>query len=423
MSYAKALGGIWRSAQLADDFHALADCGGRFAGTPSEARACAWLRERLAAAAPGARLAEHRVPYPGWWRERTALTRVAAAGPRPLRAHSLVWSPATPPGGLEAEVLDLGRGAREAFAAAAARIPGRMVLVRHEYPFAAGTIHRRRKYQWARERGAAAFLIAAPLPGGVLVTGSSGRGEAGDIPAAGVCLESAAALGPGARARLDVSVRRGPAEARNLVLEIPGRTGEWVVLSAHYDGHDLAESALDNATGVAAALELVRALGPGVPSRRRGLRVALFSVEEWGLYGSERYVADLGPAERAAIALNVNLDTLVGGGGPLAALVSGFAALGAWVERVAGAAGLDVRTVLPPMPNSDHASFAAAGIPALRLLGGFDDPLAPPRHVLTAADTRDKVSLAALKAATLVAAELVWQALGWPGPIVAPAAG
>jgi hypothetical protein len=423
MSHPAALGGIWRSVQLADDFHALADCGGRFAGTASEARAYTLLRECLRAAAPGARLTEHRVPYPGWWRERTTLALAGGAGARPLRAHSLVWSPPTPPGGLEAEVLDLGRGTPEAFEAAGARIAGRLVLVRHEYPFAAGTIHRRRKYRWAREHGAAGFLIASPLPGGVLVTGSSGRGEADDIPAAGVCLESAATLARGARARLEVGVRRGPTEARNLVLEIPGRTAEWVVLSAHYDGHDLAESALDNATGVAAVLELVRALGPETPSCRRGLRAVLFSVEEWGLYGSERYVAELDAAERAAIALNLNLDTLVGGGGPLAALVSGSAELGEWVERVAGAAGLDLRTVLPLMPNSDHASFAAAAIPALRLLGGFDDPLAPPRHVLTAADTRDKVSLTALKGATLVAAELLRQALDWPGPIVASRGG
>jgi Iap family predicted aminopeptidase len=419
VSHASALAGIWRSTQLAETFHALADCGGRFTGTPSEARACALLRERLAASAPGALLAEHRVEYPGWRRERTTLALAARANAPPLRAHSLVWSPPTPRGGLEAEVLDLGRGTPEMFDAAGARVAGRLVLVRHEYPFAAGTIHRRRKYQWARERGAAGFLIASPLPGGVLVTGSSGRGETTDIPAAGVCLESAAALAGAARAKLEVDVRRGPAEARNLILEIPGRTAEWVVLSAHYDGHDLAESALDNATGVAAVLELVRAFGPEVPSCRRGLRAVLFTVEEWGLYGSERYVAELGGKEREAIALNLNLDTLVGGGGPLAALVSGFAELDDWVGRVARDTGLDLRTVLPLMSNSDHASFAAAGIPALRLLGGFDDPLAPPRYVLTAADTRDKVSLTALKAATLVAAELLRQALDWPGPIAA----
>jgi Iap family predicted aminopeptidase len=417
---ASALAGIWRSTKLAEDFHALADCGGRFAGTPSEARAYALLRACLSAAAPGARLAEHPVTYSGWARERTTLAVSGRADTPPLRAHSLVWSPPTPAGGLEAEVLDLGRGTPEAFEAAGPRIGGRLVLVRHEYPFAAGTIHRRRKYQWARERGAAGFLIASPLPGGVLVTGSSGRGEPGDIPAAGICLESAAALARRGRARLEVEVRSEPAEARNLILEIPGRTDEWVVLSAHYDGHDLAESALDNATGVAAVLELVRALSPAVPSCRRGLRAVLFTVEEWGLYGSERYVAELSAHERASIALNLNLDTLVGGEGPLTALVSGFAELDDWVGRVTRETATELRTVLPLMQNSDHASFAAAGIPALRLLGGFDDPLAPPRYVLTSADTRDKVSLTALKAATLVAAELLRQALDWPGPI-APA--
>ena len=48
------------------------------------------------------------------------------------------------------------------------------MLVRHELMFAAGTIHRRRKYDMARANGAVGFLIAGPLPGHV-VAGSSGR--------------------------------------------------------------------------------------------------------------------------------------------------------------------------------------------------------------------------------------------------------
>jgi aminopeptidase YwaD len=44
-----------------------------------------------------------------------------------------------------AEVVDLGRGTPEEFAAQRAEIAGRFVLVRHELMFAAGTIHRRRK--------------------------------------------------------------------------------------------------------------------------------------------------------------------------------------------------------------------------------------------------------------------------------------
>ena len=59
--------------------------------------------------------------------------------------------------------------------------------------------------------------------------------------------------------------------------------------------------------------------------------------------------------------------------------------------RMAEETGIALRTVRPLMQNSDHANFALAGIPALRLVAGFDDPGANLRYVLTPADTRDKV--------------------------------
>src|SRR5215472_9758124 len=51
--------------QLWSEFHALCDLGGRLAGSPSEAAALAWARERLAAI-PGGGVQEHAVAYPGW---------------------------------------------------------------------------------------------------------------------------------------------------------------------------------------------------------------------------------------------------------------------------------------------------------------------------------------------------------------------
>ena len=66
-----------------------------------------------------------------------------------------------------------------------------------------------------------------------------------------------------------------------------------------------------------------------------------------------------------------------------------------------------LRTVRPLMQNSDHANFALAGIPALRLVAGFDEPNANLRYVLTAADTRDKVSRAELVQAATLAADIV----------------
>jgi Zn-dependent M28 family amino/carboxypeptidase len=178
------------------------------------------------------------------------------------------------------------------------------------------------------------------------------------------------------------------------------------VLSAHIDGHDGGESAMDNASGVAAALAATRALAPHIKSFRRGVRLAFFSVEEWALTGSAQYVTALSVRDRQRIALNVNLDS-VGGSSTLAALTSGFAHLEPFVLEVAETSGTALRAVRPLMQNSDHANFALAGIPALRLVAGFDEPNANLRYVLTPADTRDKVSRAELVQAATFAADLV----------------
>ena len=74
---------------------------------------------------------------------------------------------------------------------------------------------------------------------------------------------------------------------------------------------------------------------------------------------------------------------------------------------VAEANGQSLRMVRPLMTNSDHANFALGGIPAIRLVAGFDDPAAHLRVVLTPADTRDKVAQSELRQATLLTAALV----------------
>jgi Zn-dependent M28 family amino/carboxypeptidase len=70
------------------------------------------------------------------------------------------------------------------------------------------------------------------------------------------------------------------------------------------------------------------------------------------------------------------------------------------------------------MSNSDHANFAAAGIPALRLIAGFDDSASNLRFLLTAADTRDKVEPGELADALRLATALTWDALCAPDETV-----
>jgi len=63
---------------------------------------------------------------------------------------------------------------------------------------------------------------------------------------------------------------------------------------------------------------------------------------------------------------------------------------------------------VPLMANSDHANFAAHGIPALRLIAGFNAPDSKLRLLLTAADTRDKVRPDELDQALRLASTLTW---------------
>lgn len=396
-------------ARLQEEFDALCDFGGRLAGTKAEADAMAYVAER-GAQATGVPAQAVPVAYGGWTAGAASLD--FADGSTAL-CHPLVRSRPTPAEGLEAEVIDLGRGTPEEFEAHRAEIAGRIVLVRHELMFVAGTIHRRRKYNMAVEMGAVGFLIAGPVAGGA-VAGSSGRaGDEPGIPAAGVSPETAARLArtaagwPKVRFHLDAQDR--PGETSTLLFDLPGQGRDLVVLSAHVDGHDINESALDNASGVAVALAVMRAVAPHVAGFQRGVRLAFFSAEEWALTGSAQYVAGLSPQKRDRIALDINLDTVVGGARH-AALTSGYGALEPFLLRAAEEAGHKLRCVRPFLQNSDHANFAAAGIPAFRLVAGYDEPNAAVRFVLTPEDRRDKVQpgelprAAALTAALLVAA-------------------
>ncbi|MGH7070127.1 MAG: M28 family peptidase [Acetobacteraceae bacterium] len=413
------LGRIWTSPRIGDDFAQLAACGGRFAGTESEARAREFLAGRIAEAT-GAPVTREPVSYRGWTRGPAS---IAVAERPPFPAVGLVRTPGTPPHGLSARLIDLGRGTPEDITRAAEAVRGAIVLARHEFMMAEDHVHRRRKYDAARAAGAAGFVIAFHAPGCLSVTGSSGDGGPGHIPAVGVSFETAAALS--AHAGRDVTLRTSgafaDAVAENLVAAIPGRDQKRVVLSAHYDGHDQAASAIDNASGVAAAIAAAEALSDVVPTLPRGLELALFSVEEWALIGSRVHLDRLDARARAEIACNVNLDS-VAGDATLTAITGGFPGVAEFVRRALEPTGLAVGLHHGFMANSDHANFVRHGIPAFRLCAGFAKPESNLRFLLTAADTPDKVRLTELKTAASIAAALVLAACtdpALPAPIAA----
>lgn len=396
--------------QLWPDFLALCDCGGRLAGTPSEAAAQAWCVSRLQAISPALHVRREPTPYAGWTYNKAELTHLES-GLR-LAATPLLGTASTPEQGLTLEVVDLGRGTPDQFRAAGDSVKGKAVLVQHEYPFSTSTVHRRVKLAAAQAAGAAAFLVAQPESGVGPVSGSSGRAGGPGIPAMGISAEAAEQLRQtGARVHLVINGQDLPEALTDvLVLDMPGAGPDRVVLSAHIDGHPLAESAIDNGTGIAAVIALARSIAPYVATMRRGLTICIFSAEEWALHGSREWLARLPDAERERIVLNVNLDSLAGSPN-LTALTSGFPALGAFAQDAASAGGTHVQVHLPLMSNSDHANFAAIGIPAMRIIAGFDEPDSALRLLLTPADTRDLVDEAVLRASTITAGAILWAAL------------
>ena len=258
----------------------MCDFGGRLSGTEGERAEVSFLKKRLRRIAD-ANLTSFSVPYAGWESSGATLD----LGDGPLDVQPLVGSPPTSKEGLIAEIIDLGRGAEADFDTATARIASRIVMVRHEYMFDPNHVHRIWKYRAAVARGAAGFVVANPWADSGKVAGGLGFGDPAPIPAVGVSQALAEQLhrmsASDSEVRMSVASRSSEQHAESLVLDVPGRNPEWVVVSAHLDGHSVAESAIDNASGVVAAIAVAEALAPIATTLKRGVRICLFNIEEW----------------------------------------------------------------------------------------------------------------------------------------------
>ncbi len=164
----------------------------------------------------------------------------------------------------------------------------------------------------------------------------------------------------------------------NVVGELPGtdKADEVVMAGGHFDSWNPATGATDNAAGVSVAVEALRLIHTLNLPHRRTLRVALWSGEEEGLYGSIAYVAQhFGSAENPKpewfkLDAYLNLDS--GTGKPRAASVFGPPEAAAMVQtpmdnfkdwgfnRVNATLGRNTG-------GTDSTSFNNAGLPGIGL--------------------------------------------------------
>jgi Zn-dependent M28 family amino/carboxypeptidase len=179
-------------------------------------------------------------------------------------------------------------------------------------------------------------------------------------------------------------VRKGTVESQNVVALLPGKRKEYVVVSAHIDhtgkmqtfsGDGIFNGAMDNASGVAAAIEVARQLKAAGPLERSVLFV-LVTGEEKGLQGS-RYFAKLPTVPRKKLIADCNMDMFMPIHELKALTLLGIdeSTLGDKARAVAAEFNLPI---LPdPIPEqrrftrSDQYSFIREGIPALAFKFGY----------------------------------------------------
>jgi Zn-dependent M28 family amino/carboxypeptidase len=154
---------------------------------------------------------------------------------------------------------------------------------------------------------------------------------------------------------LNVNTREGLVTGRNVVAHLEGVTKPSVLLGGHYDSVVGSPGANDNASGTAVVLEIARNLS-GTPLARQAWFVA-FDGEEDGLHGSKAFVKAAQPQFLSGLKAMLNFDMVgvneqlgVGGASSLTAL-----ALAA-DPKISSFQSND---------SSDHAPFAAAGVPVL----------------------------------------------------------
>jgi carboxypeptidase Q len=416
---AKILPQVMGPSPLEENLRRLTDeVGGRVTGSPEMAKAVDWAA--AAFRAEGVDVHTEKYTLPLTWSEGE--TRLELSGPVkfPVRLVAEGWSPATPAGGIEANLVDIGYGNEQDFARAGGGVKGAVLLAStelgstwadlfNEYTQPPAVIER------AVKHGAAAILWMGARERLLLYRHTNtGDGTLDRIPQAVVAREDAMRLArtiaayPGkVRVRFNMPNKIGPAiEQENVIGEIRGREkpDEVVILGAHLDSWDLGTGALDNGCNAALVIEAARAIKATGLVPRRTIRFVLFSGEEQGMYGSWQY-ARAHRAELDKIRAVVIFDSGVG-------RVTGYSLTGR------GDIEDGVREILKPLDSwdvthhtlegdigTDNWDFFLEGVPTL--VAEQDEANYLPNYH-AASDTFDKVDIRELKINTALAAVTAW---------------
>lgn len=202
----------------------------------------------------------------------------------------------------------------------------------------------------------------------------------------------------------------------NVIAELPGTDkklkDQVVMIGGHFDSWHAATGATDNAAGSAVMMEAMRILKAIGFKPKRTIRVALWSSEEQGLFGSRGYVAqhfgkrDSLKAEQGKISAYYNLDN--GTGKIRGVYQQGNAGVGpifkSWLEPFKDLGATTV--TISNTGGTDHQSFDAVNIPGFQFIQDGMDYNTRTHH--SNQDTYDRLVEDDLKQAATIVASFVY---------------
>jgi carboxypeptidase Q len=202
----------------------------------------------------------------------------------------------------------------------------------------------------------------------------------------------------------------------NVVAEIPGTDKKLkeqvVMIGGHFDSWHGGTGATDNAAGSAVMMEAMRILKATGFKPKRTIRIALWSSEEQGLFGSRGYVAahfgkkDSLKAEQSKVSAYYNLDN--GTGKIRGVYLQGNAAVGPIFQSyLEPFKDLGATTVtISNTGGTDHQSFDAVNIPGFQFIQDGMDYNTRTHH--SNQDTYDRLVEDDLKQASTIVASFVY---------------
>jgi len=425
---AKIMPVVMGESPLEENLRRLTDeIGGRVSGSPEMAKAVDWAVAAFRAA--GVEVHTEKYLLSTTWSEGN--TRLELLGPVqfPVSLVSEGLSPATPSGGLESTLVDVGDGSEAEFARAGSAVKGAILIVYGEVSYTWDDLFREYTQpplviDRAVKAGAAAILWTSHRERKLLYRHTNSLdGKIAPIAQAVVAREDAlrlqrvVAAHPGkVRARLTMPNKiGGPADQFNVVGAIRGyeKPDEIVVLGAHLDSWELGTGALDNGCNAAMVIEAARAIKASGLLPRRTIRFILFSGEEQGLQGSWAYVQEH-RAEmdkyRAAVVFDMGIGRVtgysLGGRRDIEPAVRD-------ILRPFAGWGVDHHT-FDAEAGTDHLDFQLEGVPTLVANQDAANYL---QNYHAASDTFDKVDIRELKLNTVLAAVTAWGIADRPEPI------